>query len=127
MVKEPIAYVYEHVDGLKCSMILLNGLVQDFNFAATLQGRNTPFSTQMYLPMPPALTMLAEFFFAIWAEYIEELFSGKSPYPVERTLLVGWTGGSRGRELFQGQVRIETPHSAVVRHPAPTTSTFWRT
>ena len=54
MVKDPIAYRYEHADGLKCTMLLMNGLVEDFNFAARLKGRKEIFSTQLYLPMPPA-------------------------------------------------------------------------
>ena len=127
MVKEPIAYVYEHNDGLRDSMILLNGLVQDFNFAATIAGRSTPFSTQMYLPMPPARTTLANFFSPL-VNNIEELFlTGESPYPVERTLLTGGLVEAGVESLFQGQVRIETPHLSEVRYPAPTRSTFWRT
>src|SRR5438445_54526 len=47
LVKDPIAYQYEHLDGMKSTMILLNGLVQDFNFAARLEDRDTPLSTQM--------------------------------------------------------------------------------
>ena len=56
LVKDPVAYRYEHEDGLKCTMLLMNGLVEDFNFAARIDGRSQPFSTQMYLPMPPART-----------------------------------------------------------------------
>jgi hypothetical protein len=127
MVKEPIAYVYEHVDGVKGSMILLNGLVQDFNFAAHLQGRVKPFSTQMYCPMPPAHTTLANFFSPL-VNNIEELFlTGKSPYPVERTLLTGGLVEAGVDSIFQGQVKVDTPHLAEVRYPAPTASTFWRT
>lgn len=127
MVKEPIAYVYEHMDGLRCSMILLNGLVQDFNFATMLKGRATPFSTQMYLPMPPARTTLANFFSPL-VNNIEELFlTRKSPYPVERTLLTGGLVEAGVDSLYQGQVRVETPHLSTVRYAAPTKSTFWRT
>jgi hypothetical protein len=126
MVKEPIAYVYEHVDGLKCSMILVNGLVKDFNFAARLQGREKPFSVHMYLAMPPAYTTLASFFSPL-VNNVEELFlTGKSPYPVERTLLTGGIVEAGVDSLFQGQVRVETPHLAQVTYPAPTRSTFWR-
>ena len=44
------------------TMILMSGLVRDFNFAATIEGRSEPFSTQMYLPMPDGRTTLANFF-----------------------------------------------------------------
>jgi hypothetical protein len=125
--REPIAYAYEHVGGLRSTMILLNGLVQDFNFAATLQGRDEPFSTQMYLPMPPARTTLANFFSPL-VNNIEELFlTGKAPYPVERTLLTGGLVEAGVDSLFQGQVKVDTPHLTEVQYPAPTRSTFWRT
>ena len=39
LVKDPIAYRYEHQDGLKCTMLLMGGLVEDFNFAARIDGR----------------------------------------------------------------------------------------
>ncbi|HRJ41359.1 MAG TPA: hypothetical protein PL105_05755, partial [Caldilineaceae bacterium] len=38
LVKDPVAYHYQHNDGLRSTMILFNGLVQDFNFAAHLDG-----------------------------------------------------------------------------------------
>src|SRR3954451_9218717 len=36
IVKNPVAYRYEHNDGLKSTLVLMNGLVRDFNFAARL-------------------------------------------------------------------------------------------
>ena len=39
-------------------MLLLNGLVKDFNFAAYVNGSREPWSTQMYLPMPDGRTTL---------------------------------------------------------------------
>jgi len=62
LVRDPVAYRYEHEDGLTCTMLLLGGLVEDFNFAARVDGQPGIFSTQMYLPMPPARTSLANFF-----------------------------------------------------------------
>ena len=47
LVEDPVAYTYEHRDGVKCTMILFSGLVEDFNFAARLAGRSDPLSTQM--------------------------------------------------------------------------------
>jgi hypothetical protein len=126
LVKEPIAYQYEHLDGLKCTMILLNGLVQDFNFAARLEDRDEPLSTQMYLPMPPARTTLANFFSPL-VNHIEQMFlTGQSPYPVERTLLTTGLVEAGVDSLHQDQSRQETQHLAVAYQPA-TESTFWRT
>jgi hypothetical protein len=62
IVRNPVAYRYEHADGLKCSMLLMSGLLRDFNFAAYVDGQRKPWSTQMYLPMPDGRTTLASFF-----------------------------------------------------------------
>ncbi len=125
LVKDPVAYTYEHTDGLKCTMLLMNGLVQDFNFAAHLVGQDEPLSTQMYLPMPPARTTLANFFSPL-VNHTETLFlTGQSPYPVERTLLTTGLVAAGVESLHQNQQRIETPHLTIAYQPTPE-STFWR-
>jgi len=45
MVPDPVAYQYQHRDGLLSTMILMNGMVRDFTFAATIDGQSKPFST----------------------------------------------------------------------------------
>ena len=124
-VEDPIAYQYEHVDGLKSTMILMNGLVQDFNFAAHLEGQGAPLSTQMYLPMPPDRTTLANFF-SPQVNDVEKMFlTGEPSYPVERTLLTTGLVAAGVESLFQGQKRQETPHLSI-SYKAPEESTFWR-
>jgi hypothetical protein len=126
LVKDPVAYVYEHEDGVRCAMLLMTGLVQDFNFACRIEGRGEPFSTQMYLPMPPARTSLANFFNPL-VYHMEQFFlTGKPQYPVERTLLTTGLTAAGVDSLHQGGVRIPTPHLSI-RYPAPAGSTFWRT
>ena len=124
--EDPIAYRYEHHDGLISTMILLNGVVRDFNFAAHLPGRREPLSTQMYLPMPPAHTTLANFF-SPQVNNVEKMFlTGKATYPVERTLLTTGLVAAAVDSLNQDQIRISTPHLHVPYRPNPE-STFWRT
>ena len=126
LVEDPIAYQYEHLDGLKATMILMNGLVQDFNFAAHLEGQDAPLSTQMYLPMPPARTTLANFFSPL-VNNVEQMFlSGVATYPVERTLLTTGLVAAGVESLFQNQTRQETPHLNISYQPTQE-STFWRT
>jgi hypothetical protein len=138
MVPDPVAYHYQHTDGLRSTMILLNGLVRDFNFAATIDGQSKPFSTQMYLPMPDGRTTLASFFSPL-AYAAEQMFlTGKSQYPVERNLLtsglvaigVQASGGAiatmGGKKSPSTAVRIETPHLAAVRYQPYPKSTYWR-
>ena len=51
--------------------------------------------------------------------------SGKSPHPIERTLLTTGLVEAGVRSLGSGQVRLETPHLAI-RYEAPRESTFAR-
>ncbi|MBI4551480.1 MAG: hypothetical protein HY710_04385, partial [Candidatus Latescibacteria bacterium] len=126
VVTDPIAYCYEHADGLRCAMVLMNGLVQDFNFAARVEGQSEPLSTQMYLPMPPARTSLANFF-SPQVNNVEQMFlTGKPTYPVERTLLTTGLTAAGVESLFRDQQRVETPHLAGQYQPTAE-STFWRT
>jgi hypothetical protein len=126
LVKDPVAYRYEHADGLKCTMLLMSGLVKDFNFAAQLEGTAKPFSTQMYLPMPDGRTTLADFFNPL-SNNMEKMFlTGKPTIPIERTLLTTGLTAAGVDSLYAGQVRIETPHLTIKYQPAKE-STFWRT
>ncbi len=126
IVKDPIAYQYEHTDGLKSTMILMNGLVQDFNFAAYIGSDNEILSTQMYLPMPPARTTLANFFSPL-VNNIEQMFlTGEATYPVERTLLTTGLVAGGVDSLFADGIRQETPHLDIA-YQSTEESTFWRT
>ena len=126
LVRDPVAYRYEHADGLKCTVLLMNGLLRDFNFAAYVNGRAEPWSTQMYLPMPDGRTTLANFFSPL-VHHCETMYlTGKAVYPLERTLLTtGLTAGGV-ESLFRGQTRFDTPHLAI-RYQPTAESTFWRT
>ena len=125
LVKDPVAYHYEHLDGVRCTMLLMDGLVQDFNFAARIDGRAEIFSTQMYLPMPPARTTLSNFFSPL-VNYMEKMIlTGRTSYPVERTLLTtGLTAA--GMESLYRKSRYDTPHLNI-RYQSTKESTFWRT
>jgi hypothetical protein len=126
LVKDPVAYRYEHEDGLRCTMLLMSGLVSDFNFAARIEGRAEPFSTQMYLPMPDGRTTLANFFTPL-VNNVEKMFlTGKPTYPVERTLLTTGLTAAGVESLYRKQARYDTPHLAI-RYQPTQESTFWRT
>ncbi len=126
LVKDPVAYRYQHADGLKCTMLLMAGLVRDFNFAAYVNGSRDPWSTQMYLPMPDGRTTLASFFSPL-VNHMETLFlTRRAPYPVERTLLTTGLTAAGIESLYLGQKRFETPHLEI-RYQPPEESTFWRT
>jgi len=123
LVKDPVAYRYEHVDGLKSTMLLLSGLVKDFNFAARL--RSGIFSTQMYLPIPDGRTTLASFFSPL-VNGMEQMFlTGKPTYPVERTLLTTGLTEAGVTSLYRKGAEVETPYLGIKYQPTKT-STFER-
>ena len=112
LVKTPAAYFIEYRDGLKATLLMLNGAVKDFTFAARVKGAVQ--STQFFLSPEPNVT-----YSACLVRKIEELFdTGKAPYPVERTLLVSGMLESCLTSRLEGQKRLETPHlSAQYRAP----------
>ncbi len=126
LVKNPVAYHYEHHDGVRCTMMLMNGLVRDFNFAAQLEGHRDPFSTQMYLPMPDGRTTLANFFSPLVNNMEKMFLTGKNAYPLERTLLTTGLTAAGVESLYRKQERYQTPHLAISYQPTKE-STFWRT
>jgi hypothetical protein len=108
-VKEPAAYRIEYADGLKATMLLMNGLVQDFTFAARLKGESTPLSTLFYLPPNPNVVYSA----ALMSKAEELFLTGRAPYPLERTLLTTGLVAAGMQSLGNGQKRLETPHLAI--------------
>lgn len=119
-VKDPVAYRIEYVDGLKATMLLLNGLVQDFTFAARMKGEKQPLSTLFHLPPNPNVTYSAELM-----KRAEQMFvSGKAVYPVERTLLTSGLVIAGLTSLTDGQKRLETPHLSTLHYQAPKESLF---
>lgn len=119
-VKDPIAYRFEYVDGAKATMLLLNGLVGDFTFAAKLKGEQEPLSTLFYLPPNPNVVYSA----ALMSKAEETFLTGKSPYPIERTLLTSGLVEAGVRSIGTGQKKVDTPHLAI-RYEASRESTFW--
>jgi len=120
-VNDPVAYRIEYSDGTKATMLLMNGLVGDFTFAARLRGESEPLSTLFYLPPNPNVVYSA----SLMSKAEETFLTGKTPYPIERTLLTTGLVEACVRSLGTGQVRLETPHLAI-RYEAPRASTYAR-
>ena len=109
LVENPAAYFIEYNDGLRTTLLMLNGAVRDYCFAAKLRGEPVPVSTQFFLTPTPNVT-----YSACLIAKIEELFeTGVAPYPAERTLLVSGTLESCLTSRIQGHIRLETPHLNV--------------
>lgn len=121
LLRSPTAFLIEYRDGLRATVLILNGHVDDTTFAARVDGEKRPVSTHFYLPPPPgaafleALTMKIETF----------LETGRPPYPVERTLLTGGILDVALESRLKDSRRVETPDLDVLYDP-PKDSGFMR-
>ena len=121
---EPIAYRFEYLDGSRATMLLLPGAVRDMTVAVRVKDRPEPISTQFYLG---AGHHMHPNFFNPLVNHIETLIlEGRTPYPVERTLLTTGLTVAGVESLWRNGVPLETPHLAIQYRPRPH-STFRRT
>ncbi|MEE2659479.1 MAG: hypothetical protein VX733_13315 [Candidatus Latescibacterota bacterium] len=106
LVKEPVAYFVEFRDGLRATLLMINGAVGDFCFAARLAGSTDPVSCQFFLTPTPNVTYSA----CLVAKIDEMIATGVAPFPAERTLMVCGILESCLQSRHQGGLRLETPH-----------------
>jgi hypothetical protein len=126
LVSEPVLYRIEYVDGTRSTLVMLNGLVKDFTVAVRIEGEAKPLSMQMYLPLFADGQTLPNFFNPL-AYHMETLFkTGKSPYPVERTLLTSGIVIAAVDSLYEKGKRLDTPELARVNYQPTAESLFWR-
>ena len=106
----PIAFLLEHSDGFRSAVLLLNGYVSDFAYAAEVG--DTYEATEVYLQNGPPHAH-----FSYLSLNIEEMFvTGVPQYPVERTLLVTGVLDALMHSRASGHGRIETPYLAEVAY-----------
>ena len=118
IARKPSAWLIEHIDGLKTTLLMFPGAVTDFTFAARIKGRTGILSTQFFASPEPNVT-----YSACLAHKIAEMFeTGKAPYPVERTLLV--TGIIESGLRLRGRA-VETPQLSI-RYRGPSASQYAR-
>ncbi len=107
-------YLLEHRDGLKSAVVMANGLVADFAFAAKLKGRAEPVATRFKLQEGPPFGH-----FAYLVRAIEQtIHTGKVAYPVERTLLTTGILDRVMHSLAPGGKLLETPELEIAYAPA---------
>ena len=93
----------------------------DFCFAVKLKNEAVPSSCLFHLPPPPGAK-----YFDCQVANIEKLFeTGRSPYPVDRTLLTSGILDAVMESHYRRGMRIETPELEV-RYTAPADSGFFR-
>lgn len=118
LVKHPAAYFIERNDGLRTTLLMLNGALQDYCFAAQLANGGIV-STQFFLPPTPNVTYSA----CLVAQIEEMIVTGRAPYPVERTQIASAMLDRCLDSKVEGQRRLETPELNI-RYRAPKESRF---
>jgi hypothetical protein len=116
-----LAFLIEYRDGTRGTVLLLNGHIQDFCFAAKVKGETKPPSCMFHLPPPPG----AKYFDCLVANIEKHFETGKPPYPVERTLLTSGLLDQIMESHTRRGARVETPELAIV-YSAPADSGFGR-
>ena len=109
LVENPVAYFIERNDGLQTTLLMLNGAIRDYCFAARLKDVPDPVSTQFFLPPTPNVTYSA----CLVAKIVEMIMTGVAPFPAERTLVVSGMLESCLTSRIQDHQRLETPHLRV--------------
>lgn len=122
LTENPSAYFIEYCDGLRATLLILNGAVKDYCFAARLKNEPAPQSVQFFVTPGPNVT-----YSACLMSKAEEMFeTGIAPYPAERTMIVCGMLESCLTSRVQNHERLETPHLEVV-YEAPKESQYVKT
>ena len=119
LVEKPSAYFIEYNDGLRATLLMLNGAVQDYTFAAEVRGLPQVQSMQFLLPGQPNVVYSA----CLMGKVEEMIVSGRAPYPVERTLLVCGVLERCLESRISAHRRLDTPELNVC-YQAPEASHF---
>jgi hypothetical protein len=115
----PAAFLVDYRDGTRGTVLLLNGHVQDFCFAARLQGEPRPASCLFVQPGLPGSRH-----FDGLAAGIEKLFrTRQAPCPPERALLTTCVLGALMESHHRRGAPVETPQLDI-HYRAPAESGF---
>jgi hypothetical protein len=113
-VPNPAAFLIEYRDGFRAAVLMLDGLTQQFAFAARRVGQIEACCFFLQSPEPFG-------HFTLLVRQIEELMlTGQPPYPVERTLLTTGILDAAMRSRHAKHVALDTPELAIA-YAAPTT------
>lgn len=103
------AYLIEHRDGLRSAVVIANGLAGHFSTALRIKGTAEPVGTCFRLQEGPPFGH-----FAYLVRAIDQTFhTGKSAWPVERTLLTTGILDRVMHSLANDGLHMETPELAV--------------
>ena len=114
---QPVAFIAEYVDGLRATVLILNGHVDDTTFAARIsdsKGSETIVSTLTYLPAPPGAASSTRWSCASRISFARE--SPPTPSSGLCSRAVFWTLRSKAAfAITAGSTRRIWPRSTISR------------
>ena len=118
LVEDPEACLVDYSDGTSAAVLMLNGAVGDFTFAARLRDVSEVASTQFLLPPGPNHAGSA-----CLAARIEDLIrSGRSPVSPERSWIAAGILDRWIESREKGSVTLETPELMLEYRPSAESS-----
>ena len=118
LITRPIALLVEYNDGFRAAVLGAAGMVGDYTVAVRIKGRTEIASTLAFYPSDSGNS------FSCLVRHVETLMlTGKSPVPVERTLLTSGIIDLMTRSRREGNRRVETPELAI-SYRAPASAAF---
>jgi hypothetical protein len=110
-----VAFLVQHRDGLRATVLMLNGYVSKRVVALRLRGQDEPWTTALSEGARPIGEMATDYMNFSHLAHMIELFvqRGTPLYPVERTLLVSGVLDAAMTSRHEGGRRLETPHLDV--------------
>ena len=104
LAHNPRGWLLQHRDGLRTAILVLDGVVADFNFAVRAQNGEV-LSAQLFRAPTPA-----EHHFSRLAAVLEDYFrGGPLPWPVQRNLLIAGLLEEFHKPSSLSSQRLETP------------------
>ena len=123
-----VAYVFEHLDGFRTTTFHFNGTgtafsrdtaaLNDFTYAGLLQSGEV-LSTLMFLPMPPTMSTLADFFNPLVNHIETMMLTGRTAWPIERNYLTTGMTLHAVDSLYAGGAKLSTPELQIAYQPTP--------
>jgi hypothetical protein len=108
------AFLVEYEDGLRVTVLMLAGYAQQWGAAVRLKGRAEPLAMQFVQDRSDAHSNFSHLSFMVE----EHIIRGRSPYPLERTLLATGMIAAAMDSHYEDGRRIETPWLKIGYAPA---------
>jgi hypothetical protein len=112
LARNPRGWLLEHRDGLRSAILVLDGVVADFNFAVKSRDGSIVSAQLFRAPAP------AEQHFSRLAAVLEAFFrTGKAPWLIERNLLIAGLLEAFGRPSSRSGKIVPTPGLEIAYQP----------